>query len=379
MVGSSIDAALNKALELGEIGIQVAAYSRGEQIVDGWAGVADRRSGRRVDGQTLFPVFSVSKAITSIALHIQAERGLIEYDSPVAAYWPEFGRNGKAGITVRHVLCHESGVPQMPAEITVERMCDWDWMVRAIEEFTPQFEPGAVGAYQSLVFGWYVGELVRRTDPARRPFGQFIRDEICAPLGIQDLWMGIPEQEVPRVAVLESELSVGDRSHETPASVSAKPLSVSPDAPVHNRHDVWQACIPGAGAIMTARAGARFFAMLANGGELDGVRIVKESTLRACTRPRPTTGKLDKVVFGGDRVSPPIGCGGFWLSCPPFDSGPGVLCHAGSGGSVGWADLDRRLAIVVCHNRLSEGASPGGHPYQQIRDAIAASLECAAT
>jgi CubicO group peptidase (beta-lactamase class C family) len=385
MAGPSIDAALSRALALGEIGIQVAAYHRGVQIVDAWAGVADRRSGRSVDERTLFPVFSVSKAVTSVALHIQAERGCVDYDQPVAAYWPEFGRNGKDRITVRQVLCHESGLPQMPPDVTPERMCDWDWMIQAIEDFTPLFEPGSVGAYQSLVYGWYVGEIVRRTDPARRPFGDFIRQEVCAPLGIEDLWMGIPTAEVPRVAVLDSELPAADRSRETAASRLAKPDSVSPDAPVHNRHEVWRACIPGAGAIMTARAGARFFAMLANGGELDGVRLLGEDTLRACTRQRPTTGKLDKVVFGGDRVSPPIGRGGFWLSSPPLAGGTGVLCHAGSGGSVGWADLDRNLAIVICHNRLFEFdpavAGPGNHPYQQIWDSIdatVAELACAA-
>jgi CubicO group peptidase (beta-lactamase class C family) len=154
MAGPSIDAALNRALALGEIGIQVAAYHRGVRIVDAWAGVADQRSGRPVDERTLFPVFSVSKAVTSVALHIQAERGLVDYDQPVAAYWPAFGRNGKDRITVRQVLCHESGLPQMPPDVTPDRMCDWDWMIHAIEDFTPLFEPGSVGAYQSLVYGW---------------------------------------------------------------------------------------------------------------------------------------------------------------------------------------------------------------------------------
>src|SRR5688500_4257899 len=97
--------------EKGEVGVQVAAYLDGRLVIDTWDGIADLTTGRKVDGDTLFNVFSVTKAVTAVAVHIQAERGLIDYDAPVARYWPEFGVKGKDKGTVRDALTHRLGVP----------------------------------------------------------------------------------------------------------------------------------------------------------------------------------------------------------------------------------------------------------------------------
>ena len=114
------------------IGIQVAAYLDEELVIDVWSGVTEQEGTRKVDGDTLFPVFSVTKAITATALHIQAERGLIDYDQPIARYWPEYGTNGKEKTTVRDALTHRAGVPQMPAGMTPEKICDWtQWSARS--------------------------------------------------------------------------------------------------------------------------------------------------------------------------------------------------------------------------------------------------------
>src|SRR5690242_13306618 len=97
-----------------ERGLQVAAYLDGKLIVDAWAGIADPTTGQLVDGDTLFVVFSTTKGITATVIHLLAERGLLDYDRPVAHYWPEFAANGKGHITVRHALTHSAGIPQLP-------------------------------------------------------------------------------------------------------------------------------------------------------------------------------------------------------------------------------------------------------------------------
>ena len=97
IVQEAVDAAISKR---GEIGLQVVAYMDGKQVVDVWGGLADITTGRQVDADTLFPVFSVTKAVTAVALHIQAERGLVDYAMPIAHYWPEFGAHGKDKATV---------------------------------------------------------------------------------------------------------------------------------------------------------------------------------------------------------------------------------------------------------------------------------------
>jgi CubicO group peptidase (beta-lactamase class C family) len=365
-----IEQALARALELGEAGIQVAAYVGEELIVDACAGTADG-SGRPVQPDTLFPVFSVSKVATAVAVHIQAERNLISYDAPVARYWPEFAANGKDGITIAHVLAHQSGIPQMPGGVTPELMCDWDWMTAQIEGFMPYFQPGTRNAYQSLIFGWILGELVRRTDPAHRQFGEFVRDEVCAPLKMGDFWLGLPAAEIGRVAVLISDFSHAPMIDESPESKAAKPDAVALDAPVHNRHDIWQACLPATGGIMSARDGVRLFAMLANLGELDGVRLLSRQRVLSFTTPRPNAADLDLVMVGGGRAAPPVGIGGLWLDGTVFGGGPAVLCHTGAGGSAGYADTGSGLSAVICHNRLFEGDGPAGiNPHAALVSAI---------
>jgi CubicO group peptidase (beta-lactamase class C family) len=185
-----LQSALNHAIGAGEMGIQAAAFLQDELIIDEWIGVADPTAGREVTGDTLFIPYSVTKAVVAVALHIQAERGLVEYEAPVTRYWKEYGANGKEKTTVRDALTHRAGVPQMPDNVTPELMCDWDWMVEQIAKFEPMYPPGTTNAYHCLVWGWIIGEVVRRTDPDRRDLGQFIRQEICEPLDIQDLYLG---------------------------------------------------------------------------------------------------------------------------------------------------------------------------------------------
>ncbi len=146
IVQQAVDTAIG---ERGEIGLQVAAYMDGKPVVDVWSGLADETTRKEVDADTLFPVFSVTKAVTSVALHIQADRGLVDYGMPVAHYWPEFGAHGKSKGTVYDALTHRIGVPIMPLAVTPELMCDWDWMVQRIAYMRPLYEPGTKAAYMS--------------------------------------------------------------------------------------------------------------------------------------------------------------------------------------------------------------------------------------
>jgi CubicO group peptidase (beta-lactamase class C family) len=377
---SIVQEAVNTAIrEGGEIGLQVAAYVDGELVVEVWSGLADETTGRKVDGDTLFPVFSVTKAVTATALHIQAERGLVDYDTPIAHYWPEFGAQGKDKGTVRDALTHRIGIPQMPEGVTPEQMCDWEWMVQRLANTKPLFAPGTKSAYLAYTFGWIIGEVVRRTDPKKRPFGTFVQEEICAPLGIDNLWIGIPDAVEPRVAKLTN------IPRPAPGAPGLSPEALIPIAippqvgviqKVFGRPDVRRACIPGAGGIMNARSAARFFAMLANGGELNGVRLLSEERVRSFSVPRTKRDEFDPVVW---RVLN-LGMGGFWLggdspSAPPVvGRNPHTICHPGAGGSIGWADLDARLAVAICHNRMFDAPTAEGNPFAPIGDAVREAL-----
>jgi len=348
-------------------------------VVDVWGGLADETTGRKVDGDTLFPVFSVTKAVTATALHIQAERGLVNYDTPIAHYWLEFAAQGKDKGTVRDALTHRIGIPQMPEGVTPEQMCDWEWMVQRLANTKPLFTPGTKSAYLAYTFGWIIGEVVRRTDPKRRPFGRFVQEEICAPLRIDNLWLGIPDAVEPRVAKLTNIPRPAPGAPGLPPEALI-PIAIPPQVgviqKVFGRPDVRRACIPGAGGIMNARSAARFFAMLANGGELNGVRLLSEERVRSFSVPRPNREEFDPVVW---RVLN-LGMGGFWLggdqpSAPPVvGRNPHTICHPGAGGSIGWADLDAHLAVAICHNRMFDAPTSEGNPFVPIGDAVREAL-----
>lgn len=371
-----VQRAIDEAVAQGrEAGVQVAAYLRGKRAIDAWGGVADESTGRSVDGETLFNVYSVTKAVAATALHIQVARGLIDYEAPVARYWPEYGASGKQATTVRHVLTHRAGVPQMPEGVTPERLCDWEWMTRQIVAMEPLAEPGTKTLYLSMTFGWIVGELVRRTDPQSRSLGRFIREEIAEPLGIEDLWVGIPDRVESRIARQIDAMRPVAAEYLPPLFLASMPPEVALTPQVFERPDVRRAEVAGVGGIFNARSEARFWAMLANGGELDGVRILPRSLVATFNTPRARSDEPDPVMFN---IPLPIGIGGFWLGGPntPVCSvrNPRAICHPGQGGSIGWADPDLNLAVAICHNRLFNASTPAEDPILPIADAVRRAL-----
>ncbi|KAK5944705.1 hypothetical protein PMZ80_001905 [Knufia obscura] len=344
-----IEKALARAIELGEVGIAVAAYYHGKLIVDAVAGIADADTGRRADERTLWAVFSVTKGVTAIAAHIQAERGLLKLDAPISQYWPEFASHGKESTTIEQALSHRAGIPQMPEGVTPELMADWDWIVKKIADFEPVFPPGSANAYHILVWGWIIGEVVRRTDPKHRPFQTFVQEEICDPLGITDFFLGVPDAELPRVAKL-----IGGNEFAMKESYNSCPKSVFPGSDVHNTKVVQQCVDPGAGGITTASAVAKIFAMVANGGELDGKRLLSKERVASFAKFRDGHDQPDKILT----IPVWFGANGFWLGGEPTASDPLVGNHRdivyspGAGGSIAWADFRDGLAVAICHNNM---------------------------
>ncbi|GAC1438072.1 MAG: serine hydrolase domain-containing protein [Chloroflexota bacterium] len=339
-----------------EQGLQVAAYHHGALVVDAWSGVADPATGRRVDGDTLFTVFSTTKGITATVIHLLADRGLLDYDVPIARYWPEFAARGKERVTLRQALTHTSCIPQVPAGVTPEAMCDWDGMCRATADLTPLWEPGTVSCYHAFTYGWILGEVARRVDG--RPFDQIVREEICAPLGITSLYLGIPDAAEPAVAPMEADPTVPE------APAAALPSSTDPLAPealwarifppallplhhVFNRPDVRRACIPAAGGIMNARAVARHYAALAS-GEVDGVRLLTARRIAGASAVQTSA----PDVLTGQPWPRSLGYWPMGNPLSPTRGGRTVVGHSGAGGSLGLADSTYGFAFGLTKNRM---------------------------
>ena len=327
-----------------ERGIQVAAYRRGELIVDCWAGAASAQPGDLVSGETLMPVFSTTKGIAATVLHIVVERAKISYDIPIAEVWREFAAHGKGAITLRQALGHTAGIPQMPTGLGYRELCDWDFMCTAVAESKPWSAAGSRIEYHAMTFGWIIGETARRIDG--RDFGQLVRDEICRPLGVNSLFVGLPEGEAKNVATLE------EAAPEIPAIDETKPQAVPSFLfPLHaamNRADVRRACVPATNGIMNARAIAAHYAALLPSG-LAGVRLLPEARVRIVATPQS-----QHLADGGKWGL------GYQLGGDPesfYPASRAAFGHGGYGGSIGVADPELELAIGITKNRFNGDAT----------------------
>ena len=354
-INDRVREALDELIASGvEVGLQVAAWHHGELVVDTWAGLADVASGRPVDGDTLFTSFSCTKGVTATAIHMLVERGVIAYDEPIAAHWPEFAQRGKQYATIRHALTHRAGVPHMPDGVTPQSMSDWDYMCDAIAALEPLWEPGTRTGYHAYTFGWILGEIIRRADG--RPINQFVQDEICAPLGLDGIHLGIDDATEPRVATLVD----GPRPADAPAPppdaliLRAIPPAVGILAAPYNLPEVRRAALPAHGGLMSARSLARLYAALTAGGELDGVRILPEERVRTTTRLQ--TDDLDLVIQQPVRKAL-----GYFQTGPITAMGPRTTAfgHPGAGGAIGFADPDHEFAFALTKSSLVAGAEPG--------------------
>lgn len=351
-----------------ELGLQVAAYRNGALVIDTWAGLADAASGRRVDGDTLFTVFSTTKGVLYGAVHLLAERGALSYDDPVARYWPAFAAHGKQSVTIAQVLDHGAGVPQMPDGLAAENLCDWDGMCAAIADLPPLWPPGSRTGYHGYTNGWILGEVVRRVDG--RPVSLFVEHEICRPLALHNLFLGIPDGVEDRVAVLEDAPPADPAPAFLPLMDKAIPPHLPASAALFNRPDIRRACIPAAGGIMSARDLARYYASLTPAGA-DGIRLLPPGrvALATCERRRD----LDQCIGLEIRK-----CLGWFLPGPNAESipdSPGAFGHPGAGGSVGYADPARGLAVGFCKTRLVSSADPTATAAVKVTAAILEALE----
>jgi CubicO group peptidase (beta-lactamase class C family) len=358
---AKVQATLESLVKEGpEIGLQVAAYLDGKLMIDAWAGQADQAQKTPVDGDTLFMLSSTTKGVTATLMHILAEKHKLDYDMPIVKVWPEFGAHGKDKATLRHALSHQTGVPQTPVGYTPDWLADWDKMCRGIADLTPMFPIGQRTAYHSLNYGYINGEILRRVDG--RPIGQFLQDEVCKPLKINGLFLGVPDADLRRVAVLKD-------GPPAPADYDARMVGEpagSYVAKVFNRREVEKAAIPGSGGIMSARGVARHYAMLANWGELDGVRILPEARIRAGMELQSF--EWDEIYWV--RVRRSLG----WRrgrDCGPLAS-PEALGHVGGGGSFAYADPARRLGIGFAKNYFTYNAPPPpGRPQRPAATVVA--------
>lgn len=384
-----VEATLRNLLRNYRGGAAVSVYHRGECVVDLWGGAKDD-TGALWCRDTMAPSFSTTKGVAATLLHIYADRGLIDYDARVSEYWPEFGQAGKEDITVRHVLAHQSGLYHIRQMIDhVDRMLDWKYMIRAIEQAKPAHAPGARTGYHGLTFGFLVGEIIQRV--TGKKFSDLVQKEIARPLKLDGLYIGTPEREIPRAAQLIfpdstrrlAQTSLGSKIEIGASRISGLLQRVGVDSDLSSIFDALaphgvsdfdfgspeslRVAIPAANGLFTARSLAKLYALLANDGELDGVRLLSQQSMARATTLQKPTGKLSVIPFD---MRWRLGYHGV-ATTRGFPRA--AFGHFGFGGSGAWADPKRGLSVALIVN------SGLGSPFGDLRTARigGAALSCA--
>lgn len=319
-------------------GLQAGAYYQGRLVVDASAGVMDAQSGRPVDGQTLFPMYSTGKGIASTAVHRLVERGVLDYDRPIAADWPAFAAQGKGDITLRHAMNHTSGMWALPRFAHMHALCDWDGVCEALAGMAAATPPGQETRYHAVSYGWLLGEPARRA--TGKPFDALIRELVTEPLGITDeMFFGIGEAQASRVVTLERA-----EPFELPEEENlAIPHMIQPLEAFMNDPAIQRSCNPASCGIMTARAVARHYAALLPGG-VDGVELLRPETAEAArrlNRPDPSVPIAEMAGRFGL---------GYVLRGPDEDPSQ-IFGHGGYGGMAGFIDVKRGLTLGLAKNR----------------------------
>ena len=300
---------------------QCCVYIDGKLVVDTWAGTMATNSAEKIDGSTLFPIFSTEKAQFVTAAHIAHERGKFDYEAKIRDYWPEFKGGNKDELTVRQLLGMRTGLPgSAPREFTDAQQCDWkfmtDWAAKSETK-----HPGQSG-YLGITWGWYLGKVIENA--YGRPLNDVLTDEVLKPCGIEkDYYFAVPDSELKRVVTVYN----GRENYGFEQM---------------NKDCYRKACVPSAYAVANARAIAEFYLRLS--GQDGKPPLIRRETLmnalkvnRADDDPLPDAETLRKnwqTVWGLGYT--------MWGERDELDR---ITGSGGLGGSEGFCDLKNRISI----------------------------------
>ncbi len=350
-----------------DLGASVSATLGGETVVDLWGGYCDLARTAPWRDDTIVCVFSVTKAVAALCMHVLHSRGALDIDAPIAEHWPEFGCNGKEKITARMVLSHQAGL--LCPNVIEGTLWRPGAMVRAIEVMTPEWPPGTAAGYHSFTYGPILQELTLRT--TGRTLGAFLRDELARPFAA-DFAVGLtPTEDARRAHLVNNNDNSTIRAFRfEPESPVYKHWAALPRTEDFNSIEWRQQEFFSLNGHGNARGIARLLAPLATDGTLDGKRLIKSGHL---------AGAIAEHWSGIDRVA---GCpgrfaAGFQMSDAlyPFGGYSANFGFYGIGGNVGFADPLRGLSFSYCCNRPISGAA-GTNPLSvQLIETFYACLE----
>ncbi len=358
-------------------GAALSVYFQNELVVDIYTGQQTATQAWHAD--TMAMCYSTGKGVLSTLAHILVSQGLVDYDTPVASFWPEFAQKGKQQISLRHLLSHQSGLYDIRNMIDAAiEMADWPHMLKVIEQASPRFEAGQDIAYQALSFGWLVGGALEKA--TQRPLADLMQQYLVDALDLDGAYFGTPTAELDRVARPIRQNPTADAATTASSQTSTAPTSTAPtqqkakkkhkssipqkilqfsgqnpqdfldamvpkamrDFSFFSDHGL-QAVMPAVNGVFTARSLAKIYAMLANQGQWQGQQLIQPETFAALSEiqsfkrdrvmPIPMKWRLGyhRILSMGKRAKKGFG-------------------HIGYNGSGAWCDPQRQLSFAYTHN-----------------------------
>lgn len=325
----------------------------GQCVVDLWGGVADARNGRVWAKDTTSTVFSCTKGLVSILAARLVQEGRLDYNAPVARYWPEFAVAGKDTVTVGQALAHQAGLSAPRADLVEDDIVDWHRVTAILAAQEPLWPLGTGYQYHALTHGWLVGEIIRRV--TGKSVGAYFKELVAGPLGV-DAWIGLPDELADKPAHIEVSqplLALWAEEAKKPAPNwpykamtlgNALPVDLVSEHGGFNKQRIRAAEIPGAGGVASAEALATVWS--ASVASTRGINLLDPAVIAEATR----TQSEGQPIFGGD---PPYSRWGYGFQ---LDSearryiGDGCFGHDGAGGQVGFADPVRQIGFGFVTN-----------------------------
>jgi len=318
-------------------GSQLVILRNEKIIVDRADGFANVRRKLKVIPNTPFHCFSITKPFTAICIHKLIEEGKIELDTPIAEYWPEFGKKGKETATIRHTLLHQAGIPSRGLYLQIPLWVKWEWVTHNIANLEAEFPPGSKSSYHIVNFGFILGEVVRRV--TGKSIRSYLQENFIRPLNLNNTYLGLPFKKQK------------DASFIYCADDEQKPTAF-----LFNLPFVRSAVIPAATLNSTARDLAVFFQMLLNNGIYAGIEYLKPETVTKAI----TLGYegFDETLEENMRWGYGFDLGGLIQSTDPPRSGMGnnssltTFGHIGQNCCMVWADSKEKIVVSFTTNQL---------------------------
>lgn len=344
----------------GELGAAISVWQNGKPIVDLCGGFRDAQHEQPWTNDTLVLIWSATKGIGSACLLHVLQENAIDLERRVAEFWPEFAQAGKENITLAQLLSHQAGLAALDRQVDV---LDYPAVIDALEQQAPNWMPGTAHGYHARTFGFLIDELVRRI--SGQTLSEYWRKIFGGPLHL-DLWIGLPEKENARVATIyasklgQPPVPAKFYANVAAAGTFANRVFASPRGlnavSAMNQPAIRAQPIVSFGGIGGANSLGRFYAMLANGGQIDGRQFFSSKALGRMTNT--LTDGVDRVFQIPTAFSAGLMTDSKLAARRIFGESPSAFGHPGAGGSHAFADPENKIAFAYVMNQMEQSVLP---------------------